>query len=244
MNASLGPNTPTSFDPGLYSQEELSTQLRRLLRLQGLANIAGGVEWRDETFEIGIGQLESYQIGPLADQGFSAASNGFPGFGRSPPASGAAANFALYGDLELFGDNWDVGAAVRFEDFEDFGTTINGKLAGRYKFTDTSRCAPACRAVSARRRRASRTRSTCRPSSTWCRWTWSTTARSRRPRGRAAARRRAAEAEEVDQLRLGTVYENGPFTLTVDLFRIELKDRLAVTQLFELTPDEVDAAAR
>ena len=44
------------------------------------SNLAAGAEYRDETFEIEAGQIESSQFGPLASQGFSAASNGFPGF--------------------------------------------------------------------------------------------------------------------------------------------------------------------
>ena len=31
-------------------------------------------------------------------------------------------------------DAWTVGAAVRVENFEDFGTTTNGKLSGRFRF--------------------------------------------------------------------------------------------------------------
>ena len=39
---------------------------------------------------------------------------------------------------------------------------------------------------------------------------------------------------------LGAVVEAGPFSLTADYFRIRLSDRLALTQLFALTPPEVD----
>ena len=132
VNASLGPNTPTEFDPGLYSQEELNWNLDLSYALDERTNLAGGLEWRDEQFEIGIGQLESYQIGPLAEQGFSAASNGFPGFGPIAAGSWSRSNWAVYADIERDGaDNrWTLGAAIRFEDFEDFGTTTNGKLAG------------------------------------------------------------------------------------------------------------------
>ena len=114
VNASLGPDTPTSFNPGLYRQEDLNLNFDLSYALNDWANIAGGIEWRDETFEIGLGQLESYEIGALADQGFSAASNGFPGF--SPLAAGewSRSNFAFYGDLELTGDKWNMGVAVRF----------------------------------------------------------------------------------------------------------------------------------
>ena len=99
--------------------------------------MAGGGEWREEDFEIGLGQRESWEIGPYASQGFSTGSNGFPGF--SPIAAGQwdRHNYALYGDVELQGNSgkWTVAAAARLEGFEDFGATFNGKLAGRYQLT-------------------------------------------------------------------------------------------------------------
>jgi len=47
-------------------------------------------------------------------------------------------------------------------------------------------------------------------------------------------------AEKSINYALGAVWQHGPFTLTADLFRIDLSDRLAVTQNFALTPEEVD----
>ena len=32
------------------------------------------------------------------------------------------------------GSNWTLGAAARLEHFADFGSTLNGKLSGRYEF--------------------------------------------------------------------------------------------------------------
>ena len=80
VNASLGPDSPTAFDPGLYQQEEVNLNLRVGYPISSSVHLAGGLEWRDEKFTIGVGQTESWVNGPFADQGFSAASNGFPGF--------------------------------------------------------------------------------------------------------------------------------------------------------------------
>ena len=80
VNASFGPDTPTTFDPGSYIQEELNVNFDVSYDLNDAVTLAGGAEYRDETFEIEAGQVESWDFGPLADQGFSAASNGFPGF--------------------------------------------------------------------------------------------------------------------------------------------------------------------
>ena len=62
--------------------------------------------------------------------------------------------------------------------------------------------------------------------------------------GGGAARRRAAGAGEVRELQLGAVLERGEFTVTADYFRVDLDDRLAVTQDFALTPEEVAALRR
>ena len=39
---------------------------------------------------------------------------------------------------------------------------------------------------------------------------------------------------------MGGILERGPFTLTADLFRIDVEDRLTLTQLYSLRPEEVD----
>ncbi|MYN67519.1 MAG: TonB-dependent receptor [Acidobacteria bacterium] len=135
VNASLGPATPTMFDPGLYRQDEIGLNVDLGFPVNDRVHLAGGAEWRDERFTIGLGDEPSWQIGPYAPQGFSAGSNGFPGF--SPIAAGAwsRANTALYGDIEVRGrdDGWSLGGALRLEDFEDFGTTTNGRLSGRLR---------------------------------------------------------------------------------------------------------------
>ena len=71
---------PDSFDPGVYTQQELRANVDLNYTLSDMVNLAGGAEFRDEYFEIGIGETASWEIGPFAAQGFSSGSNGFPGF--------------------------------------------------------------------------------------------------------------------------------------------------------------------
>ena len=137
VNASFGPDTPTTFDPGSYIQEELNINFDVSYELSEAVTLSGGAEYREETFEIEAGQVESWDFGPLADQGFSAASNGFPGFADVIAGSWTRANHALYADVGWrVTDPWQVDLAVRWEDFEDFGTTTNGKVATNYRFND------------------------------------------------------------------------------------------------------------
>jgi len=242
VNASLGPNTPTAFDPGLYKQDEVSFNFDVSYALNDTTNLAAGVEWRDETFEIGIGQLESYEIGPLAEQGFSAASNGFPGFGPIAAGNWSRSNYAVYGDLEkTSADNkWTFGLAVRFEDFEDFGTTTNGKIAGRYKLTDDFQIRGS---VSTGFRAPTPGQSNAFNVSTEFDLTLMDLVNNGTiPSSSRVAQLRGGEpltAEESTNYALGAVYQKGAFTLTADYFLIDLQDRLAVTQNFSLTPQEV-----
>ena len=99
VNAALGPETPTHFDPGLYTQDELHLNFDVAYEASDQVHLAGGLERREERFLIGQGQDESWRIGPYAAQGFSSSSNGFPGF--SPIAAGEwdRQNVAIYGDL-------------------------------------------------------------------------------------------------------------------------------------------------
>lgn len=241
VNASLGPDTPTEFDPGAYTQEEVSVNFDVSYALSDMANIAAGVEWRDETFKITQGQQESFEIGPLAEQGFSAASNGFPGFGPIAAGSWSRSNYAFYGDLELTGEKWTVGAAVRFEDFDDFGTTMNSKIAGRYAITEgfalRASLSSGFRAPTPGQSNAFNV------STEFDLVAQELVNNGTIPSSSAVARLRGGEplqAETSINYALGAIVESGPFTFTADLFQIELADRLAVTQNFALTPEEVE----
>ena len=77
VNASLGPDTPTEFDPGNYIQADTNINFDLTYPLHDMVFLASGLEYRTETFEIVQGQLESWEIGPLASQGFSSGSTVF-----------------------------------------------------------------------------------------------------------------------------------------------------------------------
>ena len=243
VNASLGPATPTVFDPGLYRQDEVGANFDLSYAVTDRVNVAGGAEWRDERFTIGLGQTESWQIGPYAPQGFSAGSNGFPGF--SPIAAGAwsRANVAAYGDVEVRGtdDAWTAGGALRLENFEDFGATLNGKLSGRYRLSG----AAALRASISSGFRAPTPgqQNAFNVSTEYDHALMDLVNNGTIPSTSAVARLRGGvplEPERSVSHAAGAVIDAGPFSLTADYFRIRLSDRLALTQLFALSPTEVD----
>jgi iron complex outermembrane recepter protein len=243
VNASFGPDTPLEFDPGSYIQEEANINFDVSYQLSDAITLAAGAEYREETFEIEAGQIESWDFGPLAAQRFSAASNGFPGFSDTIAGSWSRDNYALYAAMEwLVAEPWQVDLAVRWEDFQDFGTTTNGKIATNYRFNEAF-------AV---------------------RGSWSTGFRAPTP-GQSNASNvttqfdtaigelvnqgtipptnpvavlrggEGLEPEESQNYSVGVIFEMGSFSLTADYYIIEVDDRLAVSQDFELTPAEVDA---
>ena len=243
VNASLGPETPTTFDPGLYRQDEIGLNIDLSYPVNERVHLAGGAEWRDERFTIGLGDEASWQIGPYAPQGFSAGSNGFPGF--SPIAAGnwSRANTALYGEVELQGrdDGWTVSGALRLEDFEDFGTTTNGKLSGRYRL---GRAAALRASVSSGFRAPTPGQQNAFNVSTeYDHELMDLVNNGTIPSTSRVAALRGGEPLQPERSlsqALGAVIDAGPFSLTVDYFRIRLSDRLALTQLFALAPSEVD----
>lgn len=141
INASLGPNTPRDFNPGKYIQLEknFNFDLAKLVEMgfNEEVNIAGGVEWHEESFEIVVGDVASFTAGPLTSQGFGIGSNGFPGF---KPADGGVytrRNYAVYLDVEApVTEALLLGAALRFEDYDSFGSTTNYKFTGQFHVTD------------------------------------------------------------------------------------------------------------
>ena len=179
VTASLGPGSPSQFDPGIYEQSELGVNVDLNYAVSEMVNVAGGGEFRDEHFEIGIGEADSWRIGPFAAQGFSAGSNGFPGFSDIAAGDWHRTNFAAYGDMEVRArdDRWTLGTALRAERFEDFGTTANWKVAARYGLTDALAIRGSASTGFRAPTRVSRTPSTSRHSSTAPWANWSTTAR-------------------------------------------------------------------
>jgi len=141
INASLGPQSPFAFDLGRLVQEEVNLNADGVYRLPiaGLAeplNIAFGAEHRTETYEIETGDPASYAVGPGANFGLAPNSNGFPGFSPQQAGEWDQKSYAGYVDLEAqVTDRWSVGGALRYEDFSEFGDTLNFKVASRFEVT-------------------------------------------------------------------------------------------------------------
>ncbi|MEW5250099.1 TonB-dependent receptor plug domain-containing protein [Microbulbifer sp. 2201CG32-9] len=142
INPSLGILSPTSFNPGTLTQEETSlnvdfVQPVDLVWLASPLNIAFGAEWRDETYKIGAGDAASTEVGPTGEE-FGVGSDGFQGFPAEAAGSFSSESMAAYIDLEAdVSDSLTLGAALRFEDYDEFGSTSDWKLSARYDFSES-----------------------------------------------------------------------------------------------------------
>ena len=242
VNASLGPQTPTAFDPGAYIQLDNMYNLDFGWSPTDSLNLAFGAEYRKETFEIRVGQEESFQIGSLASQGFSAASNGFPGFSNLAGGKFDRRNIGLYVDGEWEPiDSLLIAAAVRYEDFDDFGTTTNYKLAGNWRIFESF----GLRATASTGFKAPTPgQSNAFNVSTEFDLVLNDLVNNGTiPATSPPAELRGGKAlgpEESVNLTGGVFFNFGNLDVTVDYFNIEVEDRLSLSALFQLTQEEID----
>lgn len=152
LGAGIYGQSPTSADTGTlkFDQTTVNLDFRGTIDIGNSEplSLAVGGEYRSENYAIEAGDPVSYTYGRtnnpaivIRDQngGFAAPGiQGFPGFSPNEEVDDGRHNYALYADAETrFGGKFLVGGAVRFEDYSDFGNTTTGKLSLRYDFTET-----------------------------------------------------------------------------------------------------------
>lgn len=133
LNVQLGAASQTVFDAGALGADQtvFNLDLRNTLDvswLEGGLNAAFGAEYRREGFNINPGEPNSY-LGTGAQV--------FPGFRPSDAIDTSRHNYAVYADFE--GNPTaalTLGAALRFEDYSDFGNTTSGKLSARFEVSE------------------------------------------------------------------------------------------------------------
>lgn len=241
VNPSLGPQSPTQFNPGSYIQLEKNFNMDfvRSIPMQTFdLSFAYGFEWREEQFEIVNGDVASFTTGPYFNQGFGIGSNGFAGF--TPDIAGVwdQQNYAIYLDFE--GDvteNLVLGLATRFEDFDTFGTTTNTKFSALWRATDTLKfrttLSTGFRAPTPGQSNVSNvtTASISGTGELVQQGTLSPTNPIAVTAGGAAL-----QPEESDNFSFGVVWDvTDALNVTIDAYEIEITDRIALTGNFSLT---------
>jgi iron complex outermembrane receptor protein len=143
LNRSLGVDSPTEFDSGglTYSQTLFNLDVNRDLALGfgKKTTLALGAEYRREMFDIRPGEPGSYANGPA---GGAPGAQVFAGF--QPTIGGVRVdeknkrhNWSGYAEIDTdITDQFSVQAALRYEDYSDFGSDWNWKLAARFEPVD------------------------------------------------------------------------------------------------------------
>lgn len=156
FNASLQNASPTLFDAGGFSFAQNTANLDVTQYFDDVMaglNVAFGAEYRTEKYDIVAGEEASYAQYTPGGQRITLAtqqpaqdffgnnrpggSQVFPGFAPANELSRERSSVAGYLDLEAdLSEKFLVSFATRFENYSDFGSTINFKLSTRYKITD------------------------------------------------------------------------------------------------------------
>jgi iron complex outermembrane receptor protein len=154
-NTSLWAASPTAADAGTLKFDQTTLTLDFYGSLDwGMENpvsAAFGVEYREDGYEIEDGEVASWVDGgepnqfcrppwPQPDSRCGPAPAGiqvFPGFQPVNEVDASRDNIAAYGDLEFqLSDAFLLGIAARFEDYSDFGNTLDGKITARYEVNE------------------------------------------------------------------------------------------------------------
>ena len=156
-NTSLRFNSPDTFKAGglQFLQNTINLDFSKSFDVFQGINVAFGAEQRHENFRINPGEEASYtaydingnvqtpttpsSLKPTDFFGaqLAGSSQVFSGFRAENATNKNRNSYAGYADVEFNFTNWFlVDAAVRFEDYSDFGSTFNYKLASRIKLSN------------------------------------------------------------------------------------------------------------
>lgn len=236
LNTSLGATSPTEFDNGalVYDQFIVNGDASTTLDL-GLPDdvfFTLGAEYRHESYKIEQGEEASY-ITALDSNGNPIAAGGaqvLSGFGPESVTDESRHNVALFVEFDTYlTENWNMVLASRYEDYSDFGNTFTSKLATRYSVNENLSLRGA---ISTGFRAPSLAQSSYRQISTVLENNQAFEV-GLFPTDAPAAQALGAkqlDAEDSVNLTAGFVYTQGNFSLTVDAYRIDIDDRIVLSE--------------
>ena len=244
--------TPTSANDGTLRFKQLTANFD----VKGVANwgigreplaLAAGVEWRQDGFQIVPGDPVSYTYGRtnngaifIANQTGGAAApgiQGFPGFSPATAVDADRDSIGVYVDAEAaLTRALLLNAAMRFEDYSDFGNNFTGKVAMRFQASDAlalrGSISTGFRAPSVQQQFFSQVSTTLGGGGVL---TDTVTARQ----GSELARAFGIQPLKEETSRSGAVgfvfQTRDGLNLTADIYRINVKDRIVFSS--EITPD-------
>jgi iron complex outermembrane receptor protein len=164
LSASFGPQSQTDFFFGNLIQSEQNVNLDLTYPLEvGFASpitLSAGAEYRRETYETTVGDLQSYAAGPFARQPLydlvspgvytpalngttqivatqSPAASGYGGVSPLFAGSNSQTSYGIYIGAEAdITDSFTAGVAGRYEEYDTFGSAVVGKFNALYEVSD------------------------------------------------------------------------------------------------------------
>jgi iron complex outermembrane recepter protein len=271
LNASLGPDSPTSFYIGKFQQQESNlnfdvTYPWEVAAFASPITVAAGLEWRHENYQQILGDPASFAAGPYTSQplydcgattctphnpdpdgrpetlSHNAGANGFGGISTSVDAT--LRSYAAYVDLEAdVLPRLTLGIAGRIEDYSSFGSQAVGKVQARFEVNDAialrATASTGFHAPSPGQSNVETLSTTFIPGTTTQVQigTYRVTSAIAQFYGATTL-----EPEESTNLSAGIVLT--PFdslVISLDAYRIEVDDRIGISQQFTVTQEDIDA---
>jgi iron complex outermembrane receptor protein len=238
LNRSLGPTSKTSFYAGGYSYDQAVLNLTGVRSVEMASfssplNVAVGIEARREGYELFAGEEQSYSFGgALLPNGTPTAPGAqvFPGFRPSNEVDAHRNAIGAFIDLEAnVTPELLASVAVRGERYSDFGNSLAGKLALRYDFNPNFAVRGAIqngfRAPSPQQQNFTATSTNFINGVPF----EITTFRPDDPVA-VALGAKPLDAEKSINASLGAVMRFGAVSLTVDAYRIDIDDRIILSE--------------
>lgn len=243
---SLRNNIPTHYESGAYTETDrvFNVDMARPIELDNglIVNFAWGYEQRQDSFRISNGEPNSYFIDPnLAAQGFGIGSNGFPGFPPTDAGINSVDSTAFYVDVESdVSENFLLAGALRYENYPDYGDTLDGKLAARIEINPTTAIRGA---VSTGFRVPTAGQANLRNVTTEFDMGMLADIATLPPTNAIAIQKgaQALTPEKSVNTTFGFIGSIANISVTVDWYNIEVKDRIAFTSRFHLTDADIEA---
>ena len=231
----------TSADAGTLSLDLSTVNLDFTWPFRDTLHLAWGLEYRLDRYRIEAGEPYSYQD----YDGIGGGTGGiqvFPGFKPINEVDETRNAFSLYVDTELYvSEGFLISPAIRFENYSDFGSTINGKIATKL---DLSAQFALRGSVSTGFRAPSMQQLYFNNVSTQFRGGQAFEVGTFKNDGAVADAVGIPDLEEETSVSgsIGFVYQPVPdFTLTTDFYHIDVSDRIIISG--QVTPGNEDLTA-
>jgi iron complex outermembrane receptor protein len=234
-NYAYGSSTPRNFNDGgiAYDQYVAGLDVTRKFDVFQSLNVAFGIEGRREGYKITAGERASYDYPATATDAVAGSAPGAQGFGGFAPRNAierSRRSGSIYLDIEAqLTDKLLVGIAGRGEHYSDFGSTANGKLSARYDVTPwfalRGTASTGFRAPSLQQQYFTQVASVVTNGIPVLTGTYPSTD----PVGTALGGL-PLEPEKSTNLSAGTVIRAGGFDLTVDAYRIHIRNQIGLSE--------------